>query len=647
VTQPPDDRTADTPEATRQVAQDGAQAAAPSAPSDPNPEFPCSLGDGVARAAEVQPHVRLSDDPLFRKLRIFSLDPAQPKRDGAIALVKIPYEPLEPGPVGRLFAVDNRDDHRDVRYARVDLDERKALICDGRDPSPTDPQFHQQMVYAVCMNVYAAFKAALGRNVAWGFDRAPKDADADGLLRLRLVPHAESNKNAYYSREEGAIRFGYFRAGGSIEAQNPTGGYIFTCLSHDIIAHELGHALLDGLRSHLLVATRPDVLAFHEAFGDLVAIFQHFAYPEVLLAALRRGGGKFDRGNVLGSIAGQFGFTATGRWPLRTAIEVGDTPRQYQADLEIHELGSVLVSAVFEAFTTIFGRKAERHIRLATAGSGVLPEGALSPYLEQALASEASQLASQFLQLCIRAVDYCPPLDLEFGDYLRALVTADAELIPDDPWAYREALVNAFGRRGVFPSDVRNLAEDSLRWRPPWRPIKIPELSFAKLRFAGDPAQAAGKDELRRQAHALAKFVADRRYREAFGVESPGEQPDGKYGAPRVESIRTARRVGPDGQVLFDLVAEVVQERIVATPTGGQATFLGGATVIIDPEGSVRYLIVKNIKNERRLQQFREYAFGKGAKLWATKDDGTYAPNPRALELVHPDDDGPAAAAAR
>lgn len=642
----PEGPAASLPDATAQVAQEhGPPTAAPRptpAPTpDPTPTFTCETAAGVTRAARVRPYVRRSDDALYRRLRIFSLDPAQPKLEGAVALVKIPYEPLDPGPVGRLFEVDDRELERKVRYARVDLDEQKALIQDGRDPSPSDPQFHQQMVYAVCMNVYAAFKAALGRNVGWGFDSpaapggAPDAVDPNSLLRLRLIPHAKWEKNAYYSREDGAIHFGYYRAKEDVGAKNPKGGFIFTCLSHDIVAHELGHALLDGLRSRYLLPTRPDVLAFHEAFGDLIAIFQHFAYRDVLLSALRRSGPALDRAQVMGSLAGQFGFTAAGRSPLRTAIEVADgQPRQYKTDIDVHDLGSVLVSAVFETFATLFKRKTERYVRLATGGSGVLPEGALSHQLEQTLAEEASQLASQMLQLCIRAVDYCPPVDLDFGDYLRAMITADAELVPDDPWAYRETLVDAFGRRGVFPSGVLNLAEDSLRWRPPWRPINIPELDYSHLRFAGDPAQAAPPEDLQAQAQALGRTVADPQYVDVFGLA----QPDGEFLRPSVEAIRTARRVGPDGQVLFDLVAEVVQERIVKMPNDRRATFVGGATVIIDPDGAVRYVIVKSIRNDERLEQFRTYVGGGGSKLWMTNAE-EHVPRKALFQLAHAEEE--------
>ena len=57
---------------------------------------------------------------------------------------------------------------------------------------------------------------------------------------------------------------------------------VFTCLSHDIIAHETAHAILDGIYSNYTDDTNPDVLAFHEGFADIVALFQHFTFPEVL-----------------------------------------------------------------------------------------------------------------------------------------------------------------------------------------------------------------------------------------------------------------------------------------------------------------------------------------------------------------------------
>ena len=53
--------------------------------------------------------------------------------------------------------------------------------------------------------------------------------------------------------------------------------------------------------------------------------------------------------------------------------------------------------------------------------------------------------------MCIRALDYCPPVDITFGEYLRALITADTDLVPNDKLGYRIAFIEAFRNRGIYP----------------------------------------------------------------------------------------------------------------------------------------------------------------------------------------------------
>ena len=249
-----------------------------------------------------------------------------------------------------------------------DLEDRQALILQGFAPSRSDSRFQQQMVYAVCSSVYASFKAALGRDPVWGFER---DEDDDGIGRGALIlrPRAFPGRNAYYSKVEGALNFGYFTAeataGGFMQGEE-----IFTCLSHDVVAHELTHALLDGLRSHFAIPTQVDVLAFHEAFADLVAVFQHFSYREVVLAAIQKSRGEVTEG-LLTDLARPLGVSTGRASPLRRAVDAPDKDRlRYDPTLEVHELGSVLVLAVFDAFNTVYRRKTARYVRLATGGTG-------------------------------------------------------------------------------------------------------------------------------------------------------------------------------------------------------------------------------------------------------------------------------------
>ena len=590
------------------------------------------LGEMVARVPP-PPVKRQSKDPLYRPLRIFAIDPASSRLEGSVALVNIPYEPLEPGPVGRLFKVDNYDGAQQVSYRRVDLDDKAVLIKDGLDPTPSDPRFHQQMVYAVCSKVYSTFRSALGRQIAWGFERR-EDPE-----RLSLRPHAFSGQNAYYDERLGELSFGYYRANEGLATDRTLpGGFVFTCLSHDVIAHELTHAILDGLRSNFNIPSGPDVIAFHEAFADLVALFQHFSYKEVVRAAIASSGGKIEKAKFLTDLAQQFGHASGKKAALRSAIDTA-LPKLYDPELEPHELGGILVSAVFEAFLTIYKRKAARYIRLASNGLGVLPAGDLPADLQSVLADKASRLASQFLSILIRAIDYCPPVDLRFGEYLRAMITADYDLVPDDIWGYREALIDAFLRRNVYPRDVSSLSEDALLWRSTTRPCgPIIALDFAHLQFQGDPASATGPQELRRQACVLGDFVTRPEHMQEFGLVDKKDLrlDDSTVDPPSVESIRSARRVGPDGQVVFDLIAEVIQRCIIPRKDGRMGfEFFGGATVILGPEGEIRYAISKSVIGKGRRERRRDFLESAAGQRYWNVEGGRYVPKGPLFRMLH------------
>lgn len=642
---PPDSSHASTTEASAAVAQSrnqeqgvpadaGERLSPPDTRSGAGASF--EIGVGVGRAVYGTPYERRRCDPVYRPLKIFTSDPSASRMEGASALVNVPFEPLAKGPRGRLFEVVDYNETLDETYRAVDLNDPAIIISNGRNPSESDWYFHQQMVYAVCSLVYATFRAALGRHITWGF--APRQGSG---ARLRIRPHAFLGANAAYVKETGELTFGYYHAEKRVEGRNLPGGVVFTCLSHDIVAHEVTHALIDGLRAQFAFPSGPDVLAFHEGLADLVAIFQHFSYDTVVLEAIRKSRGDLACAELLTDIARQFNYTRSGgARPLRSAVESADGggPRPYRPGAESHELGSVLVSAVFEAFATVFRRKTERYLRLAAYGPGRGPASEMPPDLQILLAAKASKLASQFLTICIRAIDYCPPVDLTFGEFLRALVTADYDLVPDDRWGYREALVDAFRRRHIYPENVSNLSEDALLWEPPER-VSIPliaDLSFAKLRFRGDPARPASARELARQACALGSLITRSEYASAFGLAPQGDPAlsGDAVEMPVVQSIRSSRRTGPDGQIVFDLIAEVTQRRRARVGTG-LFDFYGGATIVVDPRGRIRYSISKRVTNVQRLRRQQEYIADTSNNLWATSGDGQYFPKGHLFKYLH------------
>ena len=417
-------------------------------------------------------------------------------------------------------------------------------------------------------------------------------------------------------------------------------GPVFTCLSHDIIAHEMTHAMIDGIRSHFTVPSNPEVLAFHEAIADIVALLQRFSYRHVVRTALQQSGGSLDA-HLLIRLATQFAETTGIGEALRQALDIGVDPeeiRKRRESTEPHIRSQILVAAIFDAMNTVYRRKIAPFVRLATSGTGVLPAGEVNRDLLDILAKHASALASQFLSICIRAIDYCPPVDIQFGEYLRALITADHALVPDDPWSYREALIDAFRIRGIYPPDVDSLSEDSLLWREPVRSVPPwPPLSFAQLRFSGDPANPADARELRRQACALGRLITQAGNHELFGLIDPtrADWKDAGVTLPSVESIRATRRVGPDGQIVFDLVAEVIQRRTARAPEGGAFPFYGGSTILIGPDGRIRYTINKRLSHTGREHEQANYLSCTRGTYWEQDAEHGWHPLRMPFLLAH------------
>lgn len=597
------------------------------------------IGVGVTRRGiDIAPE-RCRGDPVFRPLRIYTVDPGEAEQEGGVDTVTVPFERLKPGPVGRLLEVDPTDPAARTAYPRADLDDPSLLVTQGLEPTPADPRFHQQMAYAVCSQTYAVFQRALGRELEWGFEPAAKPPVTGERLRIR--PFAMRDANAGYDKSTGTLDFGYFTAAERVAGVNLPGGNVFTALSHDVVVHEMTHALLDGLRAHFAIMSGPDVAGFHEGFADLVAIFQHFSYKNIVRESLRKVRGRLNERSLLTELARQLGHTVRNSekaGALRSAIvPSGEEPLRYDPNAEAHALGNVLLSAVFTAFTELYQRRTEKFVLLATDGTGTLPVGEIPIFLLDILAAEASKLADQFLAILIRAVDYCPPVDVELGEYLRAIITADREIVTSDPLRYRATFTRVFGSFGLYPPGVRYLSEDELSWQPPEIVVEpIDDLTFARLRFRGDPAHPAGRGERRRQACALGRVVSQPRYWREFGLSAPDDPAlrGDRVDLPCVESVRTARRIGPDGQVQFDLVAEVTQRRVVSHDVNASFDFFGGSTIIIDPTGRVRYVIKKSVLNEERLERQRAYMSGAGKAFWK-EDGGTVKPSRQPFAMLH------------
>jgi hypothetical protein len=587
-----------------------------------------------------------------RRLRIFALDPslggALNSYESQLATIDVRNEAsLAPGPVGEYLEVVDVDPASNRFYPPVDLNDRNLLLQDGIAPSEGDPKFHQQMVYAVAMRTIENFETALGRDALWARQWSGKDGEQDKFVqRLRIYPHALRQGNAYYSPQHKALLFGYFPANSRVSDLTPPGTMVFSCLSADVIAHETTHALLDGQARTFREASNPDVRAFHEAFADIVALFQQFTYRDLVRREIAQARGKLAAVSFLGKLARQFGEGMGKAGPLRRYPEL-EKDLSYETTFGTHDRGSLLVAAVYRAFLAIVERRTEDLVRLATNGSGILPEGAIHPGLAEILTTETTRAARHVLRMCIRAIDYTPPVDITFGEYLRALITADLEHVPVDRFGYRVAFLEAFRRLQLLPRNLRTVSVETLRWhdcpevhaRPSWLEpavaamrINITDSLSRRQIFERNEGPTGRRTAMQ---DAIRSALASQEACDPLGLEFGLKRFRAIDGAPAagegttfmVDNLRVAKRVRDDGKLIGEVFVVLRQRRPEllfedADPNDKNAErfwYRGGATLVIDLYGEggprIRYAVVKPMmgkptKGLTRLERERRYRRG-------------------------------------
>lgn len=530
---------------------------------------------------------------LTRKLTILAQDPSV-QVNGRIlrAQVEVPAEELAPGPWGYRVHVVDFDSSSGTLYRPIKYPPLKNTPDGDGDPfkSATDaqllsnPNFHAQNAYAIVMRILARFEFALGRRVSWGFYGH----------QIKVAPHAFADANAFYSEDDQALMFGYFPGERRM---------VFCCLSHDIVAHETAHALLDGLRQRYTDPSSPEQGAFHEGFSDVVALLSVFALPGIVetiidlhspdrkanqiarknltIDSLRESfllGLAKEMGRELPELRGDVLRRSVKLKPSRTYINE-------QEFLEPHRRGEIFVAAVMNAFLTVWSKRLES---LGQVAPGQLDRGRV--------VEEGAGIADYLLTMVIRALDYSPPVDLQFCDFLSAVLSSDKEINPSDSrYRFRDTLRESFISYGIDPASTGTEADPGI-WCPP-----ISTLNFHAVHF----------ESMQRDRDEVFRFIWENRksldlYENAY---------------TRVLSVRPCLRIGPDGFALRETVAEYMQilnlqafelKRLqigvpADMPKDEEITLYGGGTLIFDEYGRLKYHVSNRINNRERQTRRLDY----------------------------------------
>ena len=286
----------------------------------------------VARGRDGDTASRESSPAGSVRVKILPKDPLVARRDGLWPVeVNLDCITPESGPSGPHAVVVDYNADLDTRFAPAVLQANRSFRGIARVSGErllNDFNFHQVNMWSIVERTIAMIEDEylMGRPVPWAF----------GSGRLILLPHAGYLENAFYDRGTGAFHFFYF--------QGSDGKPVYTCLSHDVVAHELGHAILDGLKPNYNEVSSPETAGFHEYFGDAVAMMASLSTRETALVVVRGGPDKLKPRNVVSAIASEFGAALRGipdedylrgawnnrkmerpSWHVRRARLVGDT----------------------------------------------------------------------------------------------------------------------------------------------------------------------------------------------------------------------------------------------------------------------------------------------------------------------------------
>ncbi len=348
----------------------------------------------------------------------------------------------------------------------------------------------------------------------------------------------------------------------------------------------------------------PDQAAFHEGFADIVALLSVFSLPEVVDALLDLGGGNnqklidqrfltrqaFGAENGLLGLAEQMGqeLSAVRGKALRRSVTLPPGRRYMSLPeyKEAHQRGELIVAAMMNAFLDIWLARLDK--------VGVVQKRKKDRSLVR---DEGARVAEHLLTMTIRALDYCPPVDLRFSDYLSALLTIDQEVVPDDTkYGYRQALLKNFKAFDIQP------AEDADR-DGTWKRCDK-ELVYSRTHF----------DSILRDKEEVFRFIWENRGKKGLDINEDGYV--------EVQSVRPCTRVGPDGFVLRETVAEYVQMLTLRAdelpralrlkppdtiPDWRRIRIFGGGALIFDEYGQLKYQICNRIEDAKRQQSRLDY----------------------------------------
>jgi len=297
--------------------------------------------------------------------------------------------------------------------------------------TPGQAEFLPVQTFAATMKTIQAMEKYLGRKISW----------YTGKEQVTIYPDKGKMANAFYNKKDVSLNFFHF-------IDRKTGETVHTGKSYDTVAHETGHALLDGLKPGFL-GWNIETEALHEAVADIVSMLSALQEPanrQMFLSQIAAG---FKVHNCIADTGEQFGKSAMGKPFIRTAINnygyknpytlpVMPTGAEDELTGEAHNFCRVFTGAFYDVMEKIYAQNLAR---------GMSPEAALISTTDACG------------RLLMKGIDRCPPSNATFKDLAKGMIEADRA---GEKGQYGKLLAEVFDSRWIYmknehrPQDFRS-----------------------------------------------------------------------------------------------------------------------------------------------------------------------------------------------
>lgn len=405
---------------------------------------------------------------------------------------------------------------------------------------PGTPQFLFWQTREAAILALKAFEGSTGKpHTRWQGNRA----------RIDLKQDEGEDLNAFYDRSS----FSFFHQ--AIGAKT-----FFSGASTDVVAHEVGHGLLDALRPDFFDVSFLEVGAFHEAFGDCMAILTAL-HDKATRVALLQGGPNLRRANFVEATAEELSFAIGRLVPGHNASAPRRASNKFRYQIpstlpnnggpgvlinEVHSFGMVFSGCFWDLIANLFDAAAQKN--------------------EAALLA-AARMAGKITIAGAAQVVVKPRFMQSIG---RAMVLADDSL---HGGAHRAAIGDAFTAHGILLGTNAMLS---------------PTIALAGAAPRGGKLPAAARQDLMRRMDMASGAKLAVSAVDMGGVEA--------VSATHVRSVAL-------GQLAPQLkgVVALAPERVTVGATGSRAAVMGALPNAVDTESEVLEFVQMLLTHRRLL----------------------------------------------